>query len=666
MNINKFLDIRTHGFFRAAALSPKVELASPMKNVYAHLEMLKKVYDKGAQLAVFPELSITGYSGQDLFLQQGLQDEAVRALDAFRQQTNHMDMVIVVGLPLQVDDKLFNCAAILLKGDVLAIIPKTYLPNYREFRETRWFAAARHSSATEIELFGKKVPFGSDVLVKAADIVGFVLHVDICEDIWVPVSPGTVAALNGATVLANISGSNATLEKDTYRRSLVVGSSAKNLAAQIYTSSGFGESSTDLSWDGHGMIVDRGAMIGETMRFSKEGSFIICDIDLLTLKLDRQRMNSFRDNAADYKKGFRSVEFKGSLGKEGHVYTKLLRKVDRQPFVPNDLKERSRKSKDIINMQTTSLARRITMLPTNARRIIIGVSGGLDSTHALLIAVNTVDLLGMDRKNVIALTMPGFGTTDRTKNNASRLANALGVTLKTVPIKDVSADLLKKVGHAKGQEDTTFENVQAWSRKFVELATAAEEGGLVLGTSDLSELWLGWTTMYGDHASHYGINSGVPKTLISYLISWAKDELFGEEPDVQKTLEDILNTPVSPELLSKNSNGGISQKTEEIIGPYELHDFFGYYLVRFGIPPIKIARLAIEAFEGKYTLLEIKKWLTVFVERFFANQYKRSVLPDGPKVGSVSPSPRDDWKMPSDVRDPQVWLNSIKEIPERI
>ncbi len=660
---NNFLDIRNHGFFRTAVVSPRVFLADPMKNAVEHVKWIRDLDRKGVQLIAFPELSISGYSCQDLLLSETLQTTSLDGLKIILKETKTINSLVVLGMPLNVGDRLFNTAVVILKGRILAVIPKTYLPDYREFRETRWFATANHVQGDEIEIVGQKVPFGTDLLIGSSENSEMLMGVDICEDLWMPIPPSTLAALAGATVLVNLSGSNITLTKDEYRRELVSGSSSKNIAAQLYASAGFGESTTDVAWDGHGMIADRGNILAETERYSMEGSFCVADIDLKTLVSDRLRMSSYRDNSKDYEKAFRKIVFDEELGlKESDVYKHFERNISSYPFVPQDPKLRVQRCREVFMIQATSLARRLEVLPVEKRKVTIGVSGGLDSTQALLVAAKTMDLLKLPRSNIVGITMPGFGTSDRTYQNAVDLIRAVGATFKEISIKEVSKLIFKSVGHSENKHDITFENTQAWSRKYVELATASEEGGIVLGTGDLSELWLGWCTMYGDHASHYGINSSVPKTLISHLVAFVAEEEF-KDPKTQKILLDILKTPISPELLPLDEQK-IVQKTEDIVGPYELHDFFGYYLVRFGMKPSKIARMAFHAFADKYEIGEIKKWLQIFLKRFLASQYKRSVLPDGPKVGSVSPSPRDEWRMPSDLVSFDTWLVDLEQIRE--
>lgn len=657
----EFLDIRSHGFRRVGVVSPKVHLADPIANVEEYTKWIAKASKKGVELLVFPELGISGYSCGDLFLSGALQERCVEALGKLLEVSKELGMLMVVGMPVLVEGKLFNCGVGIYKGKIVGIVPKSYLPDYREFRETRWFAKAEHVTKSEIELLGQKVAMGTDVLI---EYLGMNIAIDICEDLWMGVPPSTLAAMNGANVLVNLSGSNITLTKNEYRRMLVGMSSAKNIAVQLYASAGFGESTTDCAWDGDGMIADRGNILAETKRFSMEGSMAVADVDIETLEADRLRQSSFRDNAMDMRKEYRVILCEGKAV-ENKEYEQLLRKVSAHPFVPGDENLRKSRCGEVFMIQASSLARRLVSLPEKTRKVVIGVSGGLDSTQALLVAIKTMDLLKLPRTNVIGVTMPGMGTSDRTYKNAVKLIKSLGATFREIPISDLAEKIFEKVGHDKEIHNPTYENTQAWSRKFIELALASEEGGLVVGTGDLSELWLGWCTMYGDHISHYGVNSSVPKTLISYLVKYVAEEEYKESKAVREVLMDVLATPVSPELLPLDK-GKIVQKTEEIVGPYELHDFFGYYFVRFGMRPSKIARLAFSAFEGKYEIDVIKKWLGVFLKRFFGSQYKRSVLPDGPKVGSVGPSPRDEWKMPSDLCGLDAWLSDLDKVPEEL
>jgi len=662
---SEFLDIRKHGFVRMAVCVPQVHVGAPSSNARAHLESLAEAHRAGAQYALCPELGLSAYSCGDLFFQEPLLRESRRALTEVVEATAGWNMIVTLGAPLVVDDLLFNCAVTAYRGRVLAVVPKAYPPNYREFYELRWFHPAAEARSGQVRLLGTEVPFGTDVLLRAVHLSSFVLHCDLCEDLWVPVPPSTLAALAGATVLANLSASNITVAKWEYRRQLVCGSSARNLAVQLYSAAGFGESTSDLAWDGQGLIAERGILLGETERFSLSGSSVVVDADTESLVQDRLRQTSFGANARAFSDlHFRVVEF-GEVAEHrpDSVYHSLRRQREPHPFVPSDPRRRDARCREVFMIQATSLARRLQALPDAARRIVVGVSGGQDSAHALLVAAHTVDLLGLSRARVVAVTMPGLGTTDRTHTNAIRLIRALRVTHREIPISELSGSLYAALGHPPEQEDLTFENVQAWLRKLLLFAVASQDRGIDLGTGDLSEIALGWCTYGGDHMSHYGVNAGVPKTLITYLMSWAMDVIFREEADVQAVLRDVLSTPITPELRRPDSAGEISQRSEDLVGPYELNDFFLYHFLRFGSGPRRIARIALHAFEGKYDLAEIRKWLKEFFARFFASQFKRDCVPDGPKVGSGgSLSPRGDWRMPADAL-PDTWLAEAEAIP---
>lgn len=678
MTKETFLDMRTHGFMRVAVAVPQVCPADPVRNARSHLQMLADLREKGAQYVLFPELGLSGYTPGDLFLNDVTQESSLEALRFVVNAVSGWDVKVLftVGLPLVIGDNVFNVAVTLYGGIILGVTPKTYLPNYREFYEGRHFASARETDIASVDLLGQPdIPFGANILIRHRQNPAFVLHTEICEDIWVPIPPSSKAALAGATVLANLSASNITVGKADYREQLVVNSSGKNLAVQMYSAAGFGESTTDLAWDGDGYIADRGESLARTKRFSLKGTSIVSDVNLKVLILDRMRQNSFRQNAKDNSGTcWQECHLDGPLGlgvaKEGNptppnpVYFRFERRINPHPFVPSDPPKRDERCYEVFHIQATSLAKRLLSLPEHLRKVCLGVSGGQDSTHALNVAVHAMDLLGLPRTNVIALTMPGFGTTPRTYQNALALMKALKVDSREISIKSLAGEMLKSVGHHPETRDLTYENVQAWSRKFTELASVCG-AGIVLGTGDLSELALGWCTMFGDHASHYGINAGVPKTLISFLIKWTAEVIFKDEPETQKVLLDILATPISPELLP-GQEGEITQKTEDFIGPYELHDFFLYHFVRFGSKPSVIVRMALEAFGGKYAIQEIKKWFKVFLTRFFATQVKRSCLPDGPKVGLACLSPRGDWRMPSDLK-PDAWLNELeKNVPDEL
>ena len=662
-----FLDVRGHGFARVAVCVPQVRVGDPVFNADAHQAVLERVHAEGAHYALCPELGLSGYTCGDLFFQETLLRTSVEALARLAADTARWNLVLSVGLPLVVDDLLFNCAVTLYGGRPVAVAPKAYPPNYREFYELRWFHPAAEARATEVTLLGHRVPFGTDVLVRATHLPGFVLHTDICEDLWTPVPPGTIAALSGATVLGNLSASNVTVGKWEYRQDLVRSSSAKNLAVQLYSAAGFGESTADLAWDGQGLIAERGEIVAATERFSLGGNAVTVDIDLRALVEDRLRQSSWGQNAAEYGHALRTVDVGDAAdARPASLYDRLLRRIEPHPFVPADPARRDVRCRETFLITSTSLARRLEALPEDGRRVVLGVSGGQDSAQALLVAAHAMDLLGLPRSRIIGVTLPGFGTSRRTYENACALVRTIGATLREVDIKLVAGEMFTSIGHDPSVEDRTFENVQAWARKFLLFSLASREHGIDLGTSDLTELALGFTTYGGDHMSHYGVNAGVPKTLVSELIRWAAEKIFHDEPDVAAVLRGILDTPISPELLRLDRAGEIAQKAEEIVGPYELHDFFLYHFLRFGFGPRRIARMALHAFDGRYPLATIRRWLLVFLERFFANQFKRDCLPDAPKVGSGgSLSPRGDWRMPADA-SAAAWLAEAEQIPAEV
>jgi len=663
-----FLDVRRHGFARVAVCVPEVRIADPLFNATAHLGQLEVAYRAGAQYALCPELGLSAYSCGDLFFQETLLREALRALETVAAASTAWNMMLSVGLPLVVDDLLFVCGVTLYRGRPVAVAPKAYLPNYREFYEARWFHPAADARSKTVTLLGHEVPFGTDIIIRAAHVPGFVLHVEVCEDLWVPVPPSSLAALAGATVLANLSASNITVAKWEYRQELVCASAARNLAVQLYSAAGFGESTADVAWDGHGLIADRGVLVGETERFALAGSAAIVDVDLHAVAQDRLRQTSFGANArAHVPTAFRTVAVgEPSDTRPASVFHQLRRMVDPRPFVPREPAKRDLRCREVFMIQATSLARRLMAMPAEAQRVIVGVSGGQDSTQALLVAAHALDLLKLPRSRIIAITMPGLGTTERTRANALRLIGAINATARELSISQLSEAVYAAIGHPPEVEDLTFENVQAWLRKLLLFATACRDHGIDIGTGDLSEIALGWCTYGGDHMSHYGVNAGVPKTLISYLIAWVADVIFRGEPAVQEVLRDILATPISPELRRPGSGGEITQRSEDLVGPYELHDFFLYHFVRFGSGPARIARMALFAFGGQYSLAVIRQWLLVFLTRFFANQFKRDCVPDAPKVGSGgSLSPRGDWRMPADA-SAAAWIEEARAIPESV
>jgi NAD+ synthase (glutamine-hydrolysing) len=659
-----FLDVRAHGFARVAVIVPEVRVADPTHNVAAHLRLLSAARDEGAQYAACPELGISGYSCGDLFFQETLLAATRDALGRLAEATRDWPMAFSVGAPLMVDGALFNAAVTLAGGRIVGVAPKAYPPNYREFYELRWFQPASAAASDAIDLLGQTVPFGTDVLMAFPAVPGFVLHTEVCEDLWVPIPPSTLAALAGATVLANLSASNVTIGKAEYRRQLVRTSAAKNLSAQLYSAAGHGESTSDLAWDGHGLVADRGETIAESARFALGGTHIVADVDLLALAEDRMRQTSFAQNAVAVGRAARRIA--ADLPPDRRpvaVFERIARTIEPLPFAPSNPSQRDARCREIFSIKATALARRLQALPEDARRVVLGVSGGRDSTQALLVAIHAMDLLRLPRTDVIGVTMPGFGTSDRTYRLARELVGALGATLREVDVKPLAGDVFGAIGHDPAREDVTFENVQAWARKFVLFSIASQARGIDLGTGDLSELALGFATYGGDHMSHYGVNAGVPKTLVSELIRWAVDTLFANEPTVATALRGVLDTPISPELLPPRPDGTIAQQTEKLVGPYELHDFFLYYFLRFGFGPRRIARMAVAAFEGRYELAEIRRWLLVFLRRFFANQFKRDCVPDSPKVGSGgSLSPRGDWRMPSDA-SVAAWIEEAESIP---
>lgn len=680
--ISPFNSVYSHGFIRASVCIPRLRVADPVFNAERTLAMAERASAEGAALAVFPELGLSAYSNEDLFQQDALQEATLAALETVVQSSANWTPIVLVGSPLRVEDKLFNCAVVVYRGSVLGVVPKSYLPNYREFYEKRQFAAARDAIGSEMTLFGMRTPFGNDLIFDAENLPAFRLHVEVCEDVWTPIPPSTYAALAGATVLANLSASNITVAKADYRRQLCSSQSAKCMAAYLYSGAGPGESTTDLAWDGHGLIYADGALLAESERFAGEEQFVAADIDLERLVQDRSRMTAFTDSATDHKDKLRTLRHVAFDFERPGGEMPPLRKFYRFPYVPSDPASLDERCYEVYNIQVHGLMKRLEA--TGIKRVVIGVSGGLDSTQALLVAAQTMDRLGLPRTNILAYTMPGFATSQSTKSNAHRLMTALGVQAHEIDIRPSAQQMLADIGHpyADGEAvyDVTFENVQAGERTSHLFRLANYHGGMVLGTGDLSELALGWATYgVGDHMSHYNVNGSVPKTLIQYLIRWvAAKDLFGLETSA--VLEAIVETEISPELVpdAAGNNDQPSQSTEATIGPYELQDFNLYYISRFGFRPSKVAFMSCHAWGDKnegawphllpearrheYTLSEIKRWLDVFLYRFFQiSQFKRSALPNGPKVGSGgSLSPRGDWRAPSDS-EAVVWLAELRE-----
>ena len=636
------------GFLKAAALSPALRVADCAYNTRQIIAQLKDAAARGVKLAVFPEFCLTGYTCGDLFLQHTLQQGALTGLQSILDASRELDVVALVGLPLLVRGKLYNVAAVLCRGRLLGLVPKTYLPNYGEFYEKRQFTPG----STEVEwvtVCGQQVPFGTSLLFRCCEMPSFVLGVEICEDLWSALPPSTFHALAGATVVANLSASDETVGKAEYRRALVQNQSARLLCGYLYASAGHGESTQDMVFGGHDLIAENGTLLSEALPFA--GGWAETEIDCQRMESERARNTSFEPSA----EGYQTLEFHLEL-----TETPLTRWVDPTPFVPHDQRLRAQRCELILKMQADGLAKRLEH--ARAKTAVIGISGGLDSCLALLVAVRAMKQLGRPTTDVLAVTMPCFGTTRRTRSNAEILCDELHVSFREIDIAATVHSHFADIGQDEKVLDVTFENGQARVRTLELMDLANRTGGLVVGTGDLSELALGWATYNGDHMSMYGVNASVPKTLVRHLVQYEADIAASET--LKTVLLDILDTPVSPELLPAKENGDIAQKTEDLVGPYELHDFYLYHVLRFGFGPEKIFRLAKAAFAGRaeYPDSVLYKWLRNFYWRFFAQQFKRSCLPDGPKVGSVTLSPRGDWRMPSDAAA-ALWLAELEQIP---
>ncbi len=654
-----FFNLYSHGFARVAVATPLVRVGDPQYNLDATVALMREAAREKAVLAVFPELGLSAYTCDDLFHQQALIDASEEALRKLLTQTKNLSLAALVGLPVAVDGLLYNCAALVYRGRLVGVVPKTYLPNYREFYEGRQFTPGDSATAEEITLAGQRTPFGPGLLFRI--LPKLVLHVEICEDLWVPTPPSSFAALAGATVIANLSASNVVIGKERYRHQLVGNQSARCLAAYLYSAAGLGESTTDLAWDGHALIYENGTLIGESRRFADSPQLGLGDIDLDRLLADRMRQNTFGASLRRHReeaKRFRTIDINLETPK-GRIA--LERKIEKLPYVPGDPHTRDARCEEVYRIQVQGLVTR--MRATGSRRLVIGVSGGLDSTQALIVCARAMDELKLPRSNILAFTMPGFATSTRTKSQAWQLMRAIGATAEEIDIRPSCLQMLKDIGHpyARGKKvyDVAFENVQAGERTSHLFRLANHRGGMVVGTGDLSELALGWATYgVGDHMSHYNVNASVPKTLIQFLIGWvAGSDEFGA--DVKRALKRVLETEISPELVPGR------QSSEASVGPYELQDFNLYYILRFGYAPAKVAFLAWHAWRGKYRLREIRKWLQVFLERFFKNQFKRSAVPNSPKVGSGgSLSPRGDWRAPSDA-SAAAWIANLDEVPAK-
>ena len=640
-----------YGFVKVAAAVPRVKIADCKYNA-GQLESLIAIADgKGVQIITFPEMCITAYTCGDLFGQQLLLEEAEMGLMQILNNTRQLDIISILGMPIAVNSTVINAAVVIQKGKILGVVPKTYLPNYKEFYEQRWFTSALQVAEDNVRLCGQIVPMGTNLLFETSDTT---FGIEICEDLWSTIPPSSTLALQGAEILFNLSADNEGIGKHSYLRSLISQQSARCIAGYVFSSCGFGESTTDVVFAGNGLIYENGSELAHNKRFSLEEQLVISEIDVERLRAERRINTTFaasKGTVPSDKKPLRiTTEFVNS--KE----LNLTRTFDMHPFVPQGetLNERC---EEVFSIQVAGLAQRL--VHTGAKTAVIGISGGLDSTLALLVCVRTFDKLELPRKNIIGVTMPGFGTTDRTYHNALSLMKSLGITIREISIKEACIQHFKDINHDINIHDVTYENSQARERTQILMDIANQTWGMVIVTGDLSELVLGWATYNGDHMSMYGVNGSVPKTLVKYLVKWVAENDIDEESRI--TLLDIVETPISPELIPADENGEIQQKTEDLVGPYELHDFFLYYFMRFGFRPSKIYYLANIAFKDIYDEETIKKWLSTFFRRFFNQQFKRSCLPDGPKVGSISISPRGDWRMPSDASS-ATWLKEIENL----
>jgi NAD+ synthase (glutamine-hydrolysing) len=685
----EFASLYSHGFARLAAAVPHVRIAEPEFNASRTIELAQRASEERAAVVLFPELGLSGYSIEDLFHQQALLDGVLDGLAAIRAASAYLVPVIIAGAPLRAQSGIFNTAVVIHRGRLLGVIPKSYLPEYHEFYEKRHFRAARDAILDELEVLDERVPFGPRLLFACRDIPELCLHVEVCEDLWAPIPPSTYGALAGATVLANLSDSNITVGKTDYRRLLCASQSGRTIAGYLYTSAGLGESTTDLAWDGQALIYENGDCLAESGRFSDEEQLIFADLNLDRLLSDRAATSSFGDSIHDHRRALarvRRIEFEAGIGGSGGVPVPLRRTVERFPYVPADPVRRTERCQEVYNIQVRGLETRLRA--TGIQKAVIGVSGGLDSTHALIVTARAMDRLGLPRENVLAYTMPGFATSRLTLSNAQRLMAALGVSAHELDIRPGATQMLKDIGHpaadGQAQYDITYENVQAGQRTSALFRLANYHSGLVVGTGDLSELALGWSTYgVGDQMSHYNVNASVPKTLIQFLLRWAIDtEQYS--PEASQVLGAVLDTEISPELIPRHGDdaGEPGADSEAVVGPYELQDFFLYYVLRFGFRPAKVAFLAHHTWGDRsrgvwpnlipverrheYSLREIKHWLGVFLERFFhTSQFKRSALPNGPKVGSGGAlSPRGDWRAPSDSTA-AAWLAQLqREVPD--
>lgn len=637
------------GFIRVGAIVNKLALANPLKNAEVIIKEIKKAETLGVSIVTTPELSFTGYTCGDMFLQEQLLDDSIKALEQVLNETKDIDIISILGMPLRHDNQLFNCAVVITKGKILGVIPKTYIPNYQEFYEARWFSSSKELITEEIEILGQLVPITTNILFQDKTLKEATFGIEICEDLWTVNPPSNNHALAGATMIFNLSSSNELIGKQEYRKSLVSSQSARTISAYIYASSGVMESTSDVLFGGASMIYENGSILAENKRFELESNIITADIDVLKLANDRIKNRSFMKNTNLEEYKIIKLDIKDNI-------KELNREYKEYPFVPSNELERNKRCEEIIEIQSTALARRL--IQVGNPKCVIGMSGGLDSTLAFLVIVKAYEKLKRNPKDIIGITMPGFGTTDRTYQNSIDLVKEYGGTLKEISIRDAALLHMKDIGLPETDRSVTYENIQARERTQILMDVANMENGLVIGTGDLSELALGWCTYNGDHMSMYAVNTSIPKTLVRYLVAWVKDTTDGKKKEV---LQDILDTPISPELLPPDEAGNILQKTESSIGPYVLHDFYLYHFLRYGATPKKIYTLAKHTFKNSFSKEEIKKWLKVFIRRFFTQQFKRNCIPDGVKVGSISLSPRGDLRMPSDA-SMEAWLKELDQI----
>lgn len=640
--------MKKYGYVRVGAVVPEIEVGNVKFNTKEIIKQIKKSYKKGVQIVTFPELCLTGYTCSDLFFQEILLEKALDGLNKILDETRDISIISIIGMPLSIDNKIYNTAIVIRKGKILGVIPKTYIPNYNEFYEKRWFSTSFDAISDEITILNQVVSFGTNILFQDKEVQNICFGVEICEDLWSVNPPSNSHTLNGATIIFNLSASNEIIGKKEYKRNLIKVQSAKCICGYVYASSGVNESSTDVVFSGHSIICENGSILCENERFNFKSNMIINDIDVQRIMNNRYKNTSFiNDN--------KSKKYRKVLVNINDKNDKLIRSYTKYPFVPKNETKRFERCEEILKIQASGLAKRLKH--TKIQKCVVGISGGLDSTLAFLVITRAFEILGIDNKNIIAVTMPGFGTTNRTYTNSINLVKNYDATLREVNIKSTCLKHFKDINHDANIHDITYENSQARERTQILMDIANKENALVIGTGDLSELALGWCTYNGDHMSMYAVNTSIPKTLVRYLVQYIADTT--KNKTAKKTIYDILDTPISPELLPPDKYGKIKQKTEKSIGPYVLHDFYLYHFLRYGASPKKIYYIACRTFEKDFTKEEIKKWLIVFINRFFSQQFKRSCMPDGIKVGSISLSPRGDHRMPSDA-DKEIWINELK------